>query len=133
MKPPRLIHVYGDIAVRVNEDYGSVNTVQCTALVPLYVNTDSSMDNHGAAGGIAFMEKCFEESYCTMDSIYSSVVPEMSGTSGVFSAYDRFVKDNYTEIPYELSTRLSGFMGDLVAAVVACAVLVEGGTGLLFG
>lgn len=105
-------NVYGDIAVRVNEDYGSVNTVQCTALVPLYVNTDSSMDNHGAAGGIAFMEKCFEESYCTMDSIYSSVVPEMFGTSGVFSAYDRFVKDNYTEIPYELSTRLSGFMGD---------------------
>lgn len=104
-------NVYGDVAVRVNEDYGSVNTVQCTALIPAYTNTDGSAII-GGTECIDFIESCFGESYCTVDSIYASVVPEMSGTSGVFSSYERFVHDNYVEIPERVSGRISEFIED---------------------
>ena len=104
-------NVYGDVAVRVNEDYGSVNTVQCTALIPAYTNTDGSVII-GGTECIDFIESCFGESYCTVDSIYASVVPEMSGTSGVFSAYERFVNDNYVGIPESVSEGISEFIED---------------------
>lgn len=104
-------NVYGDVVVRVNEDYGSVNTVQCTALVPAYTNTDSSAVDSGK-DSIAFIESCFDESYCTVDSIYNSVVPEMAGTVGVISAYGRYVIDNYTDVPSGISVRISKFMSD---------------------
>lgn len=104
-------NVYGDVAVRVNEDYGSVNTVQCTALIPAYTNTDGS-EIVGGTECIDFIESCFGESYCSVDSVYASVVPEMSGTSGVFYAYERFVWDNYTEVPESVSGDISAFIED---------------------
>ncbi len=103
--------VYGDVVVRVNEDYGSVNTVQCTALVPAYTNMDNSSAVSGA-DSIAFIESCFDESYCTVDSIYNSVVPEMAGTMGVISVYSRFVNDNYTDVPSGISAGISQFISD---------------------
>ncbi len=103
--------VYGDVVVRVNDDYGSVNTVQCTALVPAYTNMDNSSAVSGA-DSISFIESCFDESYCTMDSIYSSVVPEMAHTTNVFLNYERYVNDNYIAVPENISGRISAFITD---------------------
>lgn len=100
-------NVYGDVVVRVNESFGSINTVQCTSLIPSYTNTDSS--SYGAED-IAFIEKCFENSFCTLDSIYTSVVPEMAGTEEVFDRYGQYVSDVYTDVPDELSEQLREYI-----------------------
>lgn len=121
--------VYGDVVVRVNEDYGSVNTVQCTALIPAYTNMDNSSMENGTHT-IAFIEGCFSGSYCTMNSIYSSVVPEMAHTTDVFMNYERFVNDNYTAVPENISGRISAFITDSgldVRVVEALNERTEGG------
>lgn len=88
--------VYADYAVRVSETAGShVNSVHCTALLPSYMSNETYT---GDPEGFAAVEKAFENSLCTPNDIYSSVVPEMTGTD-ILSDYEAYVTDTYLSIP----------------------------------
>ncbi|MGN1119690.1 MAG: transglutaminase family protein, partial [Oscillospiraceae bacterium] len=102
-----LFDVYGDFAVRVNEDFGLVNTVQCTAVLPEY--TDIYAYDNGADALLA-VEKVFSESYCSVNSIYRTVVPEMSADEDVILDYVDYVNATYLGVPDELAGELQGYM-----------------------
>jgi transglutaminase-like putative cysteine protease len=102
-------NVYGDVVVRVNEDFGSVNTVQCTSLTPVYSLPDTGADG---AAAIKYISELFTDSHCDMDSIYSTVIPEMSETSNIFSKYESYVNSTYSDVPAELSASLEQFLSD---------------------
>ncbi len=99
---------FGDVVVRVNEDFGVVNTVQCTALFPAYTNTDE-----GESGGeelVESLESLYKNSFCSVNSVYDTVVPEMAGTPNLILLYGQFVADTYTDVPAEMSGSLSEFI-----------------------
>lgn len=99
--------VYGDVVVRVNDAYGNVNRVQCTALVPAYTDTDSS------SGGFDYLSMIlglFRRGGITVDEIYPSVVGELSDTEGIISSYGSFVESTYLSVPAEYDEPLLDFM-----------------------
>lgn len=88
--------VYADYAVRVSEQAGShVNSVHCTALLPSYMSNETYV---GDPEGFAAVEKVFENSLCSPNDIYSSVVPEMTGED-ILSDYEDYVAKTYLSIP----------------------------------
>lgn len=101
--------VYGDVVVRVNDAYGNVNRVQCTALVPAYTDTDSS------TGGFEYLEmilSLFRRGGITVDGIYPSVVGELSDTEGLIGSYGNFVNSTYLSVPAEYGEPLRKFMDE---------------------
>lgn len=101
--------VYGDVVVRVNDEYGNVNRVQCTALVPAYTDTDGSS---GGAGYLSAILELFRRGGITVDDIYPSVVGELSDTQGLISEYGDFVRKTYIGVPGEYREPLREYLDD---------------------
>ena len=88
--------VYADYVVRVSEQAGShVNSVHCTALLPSYMSNETYT---GDPEGFAAVERVFENSLCTPNDIYSSVVTEMTGED-ILAEYEDYVEATYLSIP----------------------------------
>lgn len=102
-----LFEVYGDFVVRVNEENGVVNTVQCTAVTPKYTDMDNSS---GGADVLFDIETAFDASHVSVGSIYSTVVPEMESDSNVIEDYGDFVAKTYLGVPVNLSEPLDEFL-----------------------
>lgn len=106
-----LFNVYGDFAVRVNEDFGVVNTVQCTAVIPAYTDTDK---NFRGISVLSEVLDAFDKSWCSVSSIYTTVVPEMADNSGynVIDEYEAFVEETYMTLPDKYEEFCSGFLSE---------------------
>lgn len=108
--------VYGDFAVRVSEEAGShINTVECTALLPSYMNNET---HPGGVEGLAAVENMFLNAWITPDDIYSSVIPEMNH-SGILSSYEDFVERTYIDVPADYSRDIRRFIDTSLSDVIA--------------
>lgn len=88
--------VYADYVVRVSEQAGShVNSVRCTALLPSYMSNETYT---GDPNGFWEVEKSFDDSLCTPNDIYNSVVPEMTGDN-ILADYEEYVTATYLSLP----------------------------------
>ncbi len=101
-------NTFGDVVVRVNKDFGVVNTVQCTALLPAYTNTDEG-DGNGE-DLVESLENLYNMSFCSVNSVYGTVVPEMAGTDNLITLYGFFVDETYTDVPAEMKKPLDEFI-----------------------
>ncbi len=105
--------VYADYAVRVSDRAGShVNSVQCTALLPSYMSNET---HHGDPNDFAVVENVFDESLCTVNDIYSSVVPEMT-EENILADYESYVYDTYLSIPDEFATDITEYIQRTLSA-----------------
>lgn len=101
-------NIYGDFIVRVDKDAGSyMNSVDCTAVIPDYIGTETHDDG---AESIRQITGAFNSADVTIDDIYSTVVPSMNGTLNVFSQYEKFVDETYTALSEDYKQRVQSFM-----------------------
>ncbi len=123
---------YGDVVVRVNEDYGVVNTVQCTALFPAYTNTDE--DGGRGEELVDSLEELYDDNFCSVNSVYDTVVPEMAGEPNLITRYSMYVAETYTEVPQSIESELSDFIKEtgLVEKILPELQSVENDNSLSF-
>ncbi len=99
--------VYSDYAVRVKDEVGGyVNSVQCTALVPVYTSNERYS---GSSDAIAGLDSAFDSVMCTPNDIYNSVVPEMTAED-ILNDYESYVWQTYTSIPADVSTDIEEYI-----------------------
>lgn len=99
--------VYSDYAVRVRDEAGgTVNSVQCTALVPVYTSNERY---DGTPEAVAELDSAFESVMCLPDDIYSSVVPEMRAEH-ILSDYEDYVDQTYSSVPSDFSADLEEYI-----------------------
>ncbi len=102
--------VYGDFTVRVKESAGDyVNIVQCEALVPSYVNTNSEDDN---GDDIDLIVLNIINSGLSMDDVYTAVFPEIDQESNVITEYEKYVNNTYTGVPEYIEYDLNRFISE---------------------
>lgn len=99
--------VFADYAVRVSDSAGGhVNSVQCTAIVPQFTNNESD------SNGLMYISKtayAFLDAGCTVNDIYSSVVPGMTEPD-VISDYEDYVNSTYVGIPDDYREDISDYI-----------------------
>lgn len=99
--------VFADYAVRVSDSAGGhVNSVRCTALIPAYTSNETSMEG---CFYVSELMEAFSDAGCTVNDIYSSVVPEMTEPD-VISAYEDYVSSTYLGIPPEYSEDIRDYI-----------------------
>lgn len=108
--------VFADYAVRVSENAGGhINSVQCTALIPAYTSNETSIEGRMH---ITKLMNSFSEADCTINDIYSTVVPEMTEQDIILS-YGEYVNRTYLAIPDEFRRDISEYiereMSDIAA------------------
>lgn len=105
-----MFDTYGDVVVRVNKEYGNVNRVQCTALVPSYTDTDTASTN--GAENVAAMHDTLSGGGITVDEIYPSVIGELSDTEGIISDYGKYVAKAYMSVPEDYRQPMKQFLSE---------------------
>ncbi len=99
--------VFADYAVRVSDSAGGhVNSVRCTALIPSYISNETSWLGYL---GLSQVIEAFSQAGCTLNDIYSSVIPEMT-ESDVISEYEDYVESTYLSIPEEYRSDISDYI-----------------------
>lgn len=100
--------VFADYAVRVSDSAGGhVNSVRCTALIPSYTKNENSMDG---CPYVSMLESAFTEAGCTVNDIYSSVVPEMTEPD-IIKSYEDYVDRTYMNVPSKYSDDIRDYIG----------------------
>ncbi len=102
--------VYGDFTVRVKDSAGDyVNTVQCEALVPSYVNTNSE-DDHG--NDINIIVSDIIASGLSMDDVYTAIFPEIMRGNNVITEYEKYVNKTYMSVPEYMDYDLKRYVSE---------------------
>ncbi len=101
-----MFNVFGDFAVRVCDEYGNVNSVQCTAIIPRFTNCDDKKDSARFEQLMAVLT----ENNLDVNRFYRTAVPEMSEFENVLDDYRDYVFEQYTRIPTDVSEELQAFM-----------------------
>lgn len=93
-----IFDVFGDVVVRVNREYGGVNSVQCTALIPAYTETDNS-DSLFCTDSLNRLEQVFEQQGCSVNDLYGEFVGDLAAEGNVITDYSDFVRETYLDVP----------------------------------
>lgn len=100
--------IFGDFIVRVNRGAGSyMNSIDCTAVIPDFIGTETSSNGAESVGKLT---RAFSEAGVSIDDIYTTVIPAMSDTVNVFSQYEQYVGETYTEISADDKRKITEFM-----------------------
>lgn len=98
-----MFNIFGDYAVRVNENFDKMNTIRCTALVPRYINFDDSETTDA--------EQALSDAYSMGNNdLYESVYDELIGYDGAFSDYSKYVHDTYLSVPQNMESELLDYL-----------------------
>ncbi|MGN0650765.1 MAG: transglutaminase-like domain-containing protein, partial [Oscillospiraceae bacterium] len=101
-------NIYGDFIVRVDKNSGSyMNSVDCTAVIPDYIGTETHADGVDSIRQIC---SAYSLADIMIDDIYSTVVPSMNGTLNVFAQYEQFVDETYTALSDDYRQKVQSFM-----------------------
>lgn len=102
-----MFDIYGDFVARAAEKYETVNTLQFTALVPKYINTDS-------LSGKSSFSLVEELNYYT--NLFSTEIDDyfndFCGYVGLSSSYLDYVNNVYLSVPDELIEPLGEYMNE---------------------
>lgn len=107
-----MFDIFGDFAVRVNDNFDKMNTIRCTALVPKYANFD---DSEKEAASQAFHDtlSLTEDPY--YNTCYDTVTVNVNmgaldQMDNILNEYSRYVRDTYLNVPQDIESELAEYL-----------------------
>lgn len=95
--------IYGDYVTRVNQFFGNIDKVECTALVPKYSNQDGNM----SALDLEYLRR-------SIDAVdkwnFNGVMNSFLSDRDIVDAYRRYIDGTFLSIPDEKRKFINGFL-----------------------
>ncbi len=101
----KMFKIYGDFVARVDESYGRMDSVNCTALVPNYTNMDDSSFEAGLESIRAAAE------IANSDGGIADIINGgyFLGHTKAFDEYQNYVRATYMDVPYKYRSMIADF------------------------
>lgn len=101
----KMFNIYGDFVARVEESYGRMDSVNCTALVPDYTN----MDDSSSEAGLESIRKAAE--LAQADGGISDIINGgyFLGHMQAYDEYSEYVRMTYMDVPSKYRAMISNF------------------------